>query len=100
MLARDHRSTARTVLVSMIVLFLGLGPARTIAADDDLRLLLAVVINDHPTNRIGEFVQRQGALFARPEELHSLGLKAQALAAAKDGLVALSDIHDVGFRLD
>jgi outer membrane usher protein len=64
-------------------------------------LQLAVVINDHPTGQIGEFVWRSGELFARSEELQSLGLKiSTADGPSAAGLVALAGHTDFSARVE
>src|SRR2546423_12021335 len=57
-----------------------------------LLLLLAVVINGQDTSKIGEFVERDGTLFARPQELEALGLRTAGVAAGRDGLVPLTQL--------
>lgn len=64
-------------------------------------LLLAVDVNGYATHKIGEFVWRDGALLARPEELVDLGFKLAApLRSKPDGLIALSDLPELTWRLD
>jgi outer membrane usher protein len=100
MSARNSRFAAKTIFLGVIVLFLELIPASALTPEDDQRLLLAVVINNHPTNKVGEFVQRRDALFARPEDLRSLGIRvAESVAVSNEGLVALSGLP-AAFRLD
>jgi len=71
------------------------------AEADDQTLLLSVEINGYTTGKIGEFVDRDGVLLSRPEELHDLGFKLpEALAAGTDGLILLSDLKEVAWRLD
>ena len=61
------------------------------APDGDQILLLAVTVNNHATNKIGQFVLHDGALFARPDEMRDLGFRLPPSIAANDqGLVALS----------
>lgn len=98
---RDRRFAAKAILLSIMVLFLELEPVYAASPDDDQTLLLAVIVNGHPTNRIGEFVQRRGIILAKPEDLHSLGIKADdSIVVSQDGLVALSDLRGLTFRLD
>jgi outer membrane usher protein len=47
--------------------------ATTAAWAEDRTLVLEVIINGRATGRVGEFIERQGALFAKPSELHELG---------------------------
>jgi outer membrane usher protein len=101
MAARDTRRGAPPTLLALLIVLLALAPISGSAAADDLTLLLAVFVNDHPTNRIGEFVLRDGTLFARREELSSLGFRVpESKGATEEMLVALSDLHDLSFRID
>src|SRR5690606_16819566 len=72
-------------------------PAR--AAETGTPLQLSVTLHGQPTGLIGEFLQRGEALFVRPEEWEALGLRATA-AAAEDGLLALSAMTPLAWRLD
>ncbi len=65
----------------------------------DTALQLEVTLNGFPTAKIGEFIQRDGELFARPAELAELGIRVPAVAAP-DGLMALSAIAGLGWQLD
>jgi len=101
MAARDSAHTALTTLLAFIVFLLALAPVSGYAADEDQTLLLAVMVNNYPTNRIGEFVLRDGTLFARPQELSSLGFRVpDSTGATTEGLVALSALHDLSFHID
>ena len=102
MAARDPPHAAPATLLGFIIVLLTLAPAAGFAADDDQTLLLAVVVNNHPTNRIGEFVLQGGTiLFAQRQELSSLGFRVpESTGATKEGLVALSALHDFAFRID
>lgn len=46
----------------------------SIAAASDRTLVLEVVLNGRSTGRVAEFVERDGALYARPSDLRLLGL--------------------------
>jgi outer membrane usher protein len=73
------------------------GPAR--AADQMYEL--EVVINGVSTNKVAEFVMRDGVLLARTEELGDLGLRVPPGAArTTDGLVALSSLAGLTSRLE
>src|SRR5207302_4033476 len=63
-------------------------------------LLLAVVVNGRDTGKIGEFVERDDALLARPAELEALGFRAPEAAANPDGLVPLSALPGLQYHLD
>ena len=64
-------------------------------------LALAVRLNGHETGLIGEFIDRKGILFARPDELAAIGLEVPAsVAPAVDGLIALPALTGVTWHLD
>ncbi|HEY2750885.1 fimbria/pilus outer membrane usher protein [Phenylobacterium sp.] len=99
--------TRESWLAPFVRLALGLialvlcGCAATCARAGDEVLQLEVVINEAPTNMIGEFVLRDGATLSRREELTSLGLRVPPSAPQTlDGLVILSAIPGVAVRLD
>ena len=82
------------VLLSVIVV-------RPKAALADETLLLEVVVNGYPTGKIGEFVQRDGVLYATRANLRDLGFRVpDATAETKDKLVKLADLPDFSARLD
>lgn len=94
----------RKVLVALlgaVVLSLGCGlPVRAALATDQT-LELEVVINGASTQKVGEFVLRDGALLARPEELADLGLRTPNEAArSPDGLIVVSTLPGVSVSLD
>jgi outer membrane usher protein len=75
-----------------------IAPAR---ASADQTLLLEVVVNDHPIGKIGEFVQRDSELLARPVELRDLGIRVPERAPSNNSdLVPLSAIEGLSTRLD
>ncbi len=83
----------------MIALAIALGARPALAEDQTLQL--AVSINGASTNKIGEFVLRDGLLLARPEELGELGLSIAATTPlTADGLVAVSALPGVSVSLD
>ncbi len=72
-------------------------------------LLLDVQINGHSIGKIGEFTLRDGVLLATRNELHELGIRGpQGLVSrgwkeqnvSPDGLVALSDLPGLHWRID
>lgn len=70
-------------------------------AVDPPTLLLEVVVNGRSTGKIGEIVQRDGLLLARREDLADFGLRVpRGVAPATDGLIALSALRGVTFKLD
>lgn len=63
--------------------------------------LLDVVINGNRIGQIGQFLDRGGALFARREELRSLGFKIpDTVPLTPDGRVALSSLSGLAARVD
>jgi len=95
---RVHSPAGWLALAAFFIFVFGwIGGVR--AADENL--LLEILINGHAVGRIGEFVSRNGALFARPAELADLGLKvSDDVPKTTDGLVALSSLAGVKARLD
>ena len=90
----------RAPLVVAIVL-LSIIVVRPKAALADETLLLEVVVNGYPTGKIGEFVQRDGVLYATRANLRDLGFRVpEATAETRDKLVKLGDIPDFSARLD
>jgi outer membrane usher protein len=90
----------RAPLVVAIVL-LSIIVVRPKAALADETLLLEVVVNGYPTGKIGEFVQRDGVLYATRANLRDLGFRVpEATAETRDKLVKLGDIPDFAARLD
>jgi outer membrane usher protein len=63
-------------------------------------LQLEVVINDRSIGMIGEFVIRGGRLFARRDELASLGLTVPASAQADGDLIPLEGVAGFAARID
>jgi outer membrane usher protein len=47
--------------------------ATAAASAEERPLALEVIINGRATGRVGEFIDRDGALYAKPSELHDLG---------------------------
>ncbi|TWB30754.1 fimbria/pilus outer membrane usher protein [Nitrospirillum bahiense] len=70
------------------------------AMADELRLL-EIVINGYPTGKIGEFVMRDGALFARLDQLRDLGLRLPPETPADaQGLVPLAGTPGLDTRME
>ncbi|HEX5279899.1 MAG TPA: fimbria/pilus outer membrane usher protein [Micropepsaceae bacterium] len=63
-------------------------------------LLLQVFVNGHDTGKIGEFTQRNGTLFIKPDELDDLGFRLPAGPLPGDGLVPLRSLPGLQYRLD
>ena len=101
MIARDVGHAIIAILFPAIIVFFVIAPRAALAAASDQVLLLAVVVNGHATDKIGQFVLRGGSLFARREELRDLGFRIpDAITATDQDLIALSDLSDFSHRLD
>jgi len=84
-------------IVALLALTIQLQPVD--AADS--KLLLEMSVNGNLTGKIGEFVQRDGALLARPQELQDLGLRVPAtVPVGADGLVSLAALPGITWKLD
>lgn len=95
-MARLSLPSGSGVALAFCLLFAA-APAR--AADRMLEL--AVTLNGHDTGQVGEFVERNGALFVHPDDLKSLGVQVPAaVVPAADGLIPLSAVRDLSWRLD
>jgi outer membrane usher protein len=73
-------------------------PPDAVSAFDTM--LLQVFINGHDTGKIGEFVQRDGTLLIKPDELDDLGFRRPAGPVPADGLVPLRSLPGLQYRLD
>jgi outer membrane usher protein len=90
-------------LLALLWLGATIVPIPTLAADADAdqTVLLDVQVNGHPIGKIGEFTLRRGRLMARPDELHDLGFRTpDTRHLSSDGLLALSDLHGLTWRID
>jgi outer membrane usher protein len=85
--------------MAIVILSVIVAPRQASAADQTL--LLEVVINGYATGKIGEFMLRDGALFARRTELADVGLRVPDVAPVnQEGLIPLSALPGVTSRLD
>jgi outer membrane usher protein len=101
MAGRDRRNAVAALLIAALMALLGAAPRPGSAASADQTLLLAVIVNDYPLGKIGEFVMHDGALFARREELHDLGFQVpESVTVTKQNLIALSKLPGFTSRLD
>ncbi|MFC7690199.1 fimbria/pilus outer membrane usher protein [Paeniroseomonas aquatica] len=80
--------------LTAVVLLAGGGPAR----GTERALLLDVFINAHPSGIVAEFHERAGQLFARRDELQTLGLQPGPGGAADE--VPLGGWAGLSWRLD
>ena len=100
MRVHNHPRTPATLLraVATVILVVVIAPTR---ASADQTLLLEVVVNGHPIGKIGEFVQRDSELLARPGELRDLGIRVpNRVPSNQADLVPLSAIEGLAARLD
>lgn len=100
--AHDSRRISAAPLIAAIVMLFAAVSGRGAAATlPDETLLLSVVVNNYSTGKIGEFMVRNGDLFARPEDLHELGFRVPlSTRVTNDRLVALSDLPAFRYRID
>jgi outer membrane usher protein len=72
------------------------------ASAEERPLVLEVIINGRATGRVGEFVDRDGALFAKPSELHELGfaLPPNALDLPDNDPIPLSSLPNVQAKVN
>lgn len=76
----------------------GLAAAPAVAQDRDL--YLDVTINGQKQDLIGGFVERDGALYAKPEELAAVGVRPPDSGLTADGLVPLSGVSGLRYDYD
>jgi len=70
------------------------------ASAAERQLVLEVVMNGRATGRVGEFIDRDGALYARPAELHELGFILPLGSADGPSLIPLSSLPNVRAELN
>lgn len=88
----------RIAATATVVFLLLISGFAAVAADQTLAL--DVVVNGHPIGKIGEFILRDGALYARPDELRVLGFKVpDSVVATEDNLILISRLPGVTTRL-
>ncbi len=100
---RGLASSAAAALIafSALVPTTGAGQEAEHGADRGVALLLDVHLNDCPARIIGDFILRDGRLFATPQELASFGLATPVEAgSAPTTPIALDDLPDVAWRID
>ena len=79
-----------------LLALLGTAPAATVAAREQ-QLLLEVVRNGFPVGKIGEFIDRDGDIFATADELRSLGV---SLPSSVQGEVRLRSVPGLQHERD
>ncbi len=77
-------------------------PVSSASADPSVgeTLLLEVIVNGHSIGAIGEFTMYRGRLMARPDELRDLGFRVPYPRTSGPGLIGLSDLPGITWRLD
>jgi outer membrane usher protein len=101
LVVHDRPQLAIVRIIVAAVIISNLAIILTAHAAGDETLLLEVIINGNSTGKIGQFVLRNGALFARRSELNDVGLRVPASAqATRDGLIALSSLAGVTAELN
>ena len=101
MQANDRVYGALVRLIAVAIIVPALGFMHHASAAGDQTLLLEVVINGYSTGKIGEFVLRDGALFARRAELADVGLRVpESVQETKDGLIGVAALAGVTAVLD
>jgi outer membrane usher protein len=70
------------------------------ARADDFPMLLEVVMNGRQTGQVGEFIDRGGALYARPSELRDLGFLLPPQVGAGNEPIALSKLRGVQVQIN
>jgi outer membrane usher protein len=95
LLVRDRlQAVASRISVAAIIVL-------ALAAAGDQTLLLELVVNGQDTGKVGEFVLRDGALFAHRSELTDLGIRVpDSVPSTQDDLIALSALPGVTSHLD
>ena len=88
----------RSVLAgsALIATMLVAGPA--LAAERIL--VLEIVINGRPTGRVGEFLERDGAMYARPSDLFELGFLLPKGTAMGTDQIPLSALRNIRTDID
>jgi outer membrane usher protein len=80
--------------------FLAAVLAAVAASASERKLALEVVMNGRPTGQVGEFFDRDGALYARPSELTELGFALPHNIAATTEPILLTSLPNVRARVD
>ncbi len=89
----SRRSLGAAVLVAALL-------AAAIASASERTLALEVVLNGRPTGRVGEFIDRDGMLYAKPAELTELGFALPRDIAAGTDPIPLSSLPSMHAHLD
>ncbi|WP_404712931.1 fimbria/pilus outer membrane usher protein [Sphingomonas sp. MMS24-J13] len=95
-----HRSIGARLVGLAICLMLMFGAAGAARASEEA-LLLDIHVNGRAIDKLGEFTLRDGALLASATELRALGFHVpDSVRVGSDGLIALSDLPGVSWRID
>jgi outer membrane usher protein len=74
--------------------------AAAAASASERRLALEVVMNGHPTGRVGEFIDRDGKLFATPADLSELGFALPRDLAAGTKPIPLASLPNLNVEVN
>lgn len=86
------RLGAATLLAALLV--------TAVASAAERKLALEVVLNGRPTGRVGEFIDRDGALYALPSELSVLGFALPPGIAAGSEPIPVTSLPNVHARMN
>jgi outer membrane usher protein len=89
----NRRSFGAAVLLAALL-------AASVASASERTLALEVVMNGRPTGRVGEFIDRDGKLYARPAELTELGFALPHDIAAGTEPILLASLPNLRARVD
>ncbi|WP_458097820.1 fimbria/pilus outer membrane usher protein [Roseomonas sp. WA12] len=98
MFQSQRAEPGRSVRAFLILVALFLLPLRAVRAEERV-LLLDVMINGRSVGMIGTFIERNGVLAARAEDLRSLGIAVSAEVAG-DTSLPLTQLPGTNFRID
>ena len=90
------RRSACAIVMTIAVAGLAAAPALA----QDRALYLDVTINGQKQDLIGGFVERDGTLYATPEELQAVGVRPPEGGLTGDGLVSLAGISGLHYDYD
>jgi len=90
-----RRALAAAVILALLLPLL---PVAVAAAEQSLAL--EMVLNGRPTGRVGAFVERDGMLYAQPDDLRELGLRVPPGVTHGSDPIPLSALPGVQARLD
>jgi outer membrane usher protein len=97
--SRLAQAAAHLAVAALAILCVTLAPRPAAAVTETLQL--EVVVNGYSTGKVGEFELRDGALFARPQELRDVGFRvSETEDPQQEGMIALSVLPGLTSRFD